>query len=60
MRKAATKQKSDRTAEDKRREEREKRLDQGLKESFPASDPLAAGAPTGTEPLPPLVSRKKK
>ena len=59
MRKAAKTQKSDRHAEDKRREERERRLDQGLKKSFPASDPLAAGAPTGTEPLPPLVSRKR-
>jgi hypothetical protein len=39
---------------DKRRREahsrQDKRLDEALVETFPASDPIAAGQPTGTEP----------
>lgn len=34
-----------------RRQRAEDRLDEGLRETFPASDPVAAGHPTGTEPL---------
>ena len=60
MRRDSKTKRSDQSMKRKRHEESEKRLDEGLRESFPASDPLAAGAPTGTEPLPPLVSRKKK
>ena len=31
-------------------EGQEDRLDEALAETFPASDPVAAGCPTGTEP----------
>ena len=40
------------------RSRQEERLDEALSETFPASDPIAAGAPTGTEPLPLPVDRK--
>ena len=60
MKRKETKKQTDAGAEGRSRRERERRLDEGLKESFPASDPLAVGRPTGTEPLPPLVPRKKK
>jgi hypothetical protein len=34
------------------RHEREKKLDQAIEMTFPASDPIAVGRPTGTEPRP--------
>ena len=40
------------------RSRQEERLDEALSETFPASDPIAAGAPTGTEPLSLPVDRK--
>ena len=40
------------------RSQQEERLDEALSETFPASDPIAAGVPTGTEPLPQPVDRK--
>ena len=40
------------------RSRQEERLDEALSETFPASDPIAAGAPTGTEPLARPVDRE--
>jgi hypothetical protein len=41
-----------------RRRKQEARLDAALAETFPASDPIAAGEPTATEPLFSPVDRK--
>ena len=59
MRKAAKKQKPDRMRKTNDAKKGKGGSTKVSKKSFPASDPLAAGAPTGTEPLPPLVSRKR-
>ena len=50
----------DRSMQNKRHEESENRPDKGFRERFPATVPLAAGAPAGTRPLRRFVSRKKK
>ena len=43
------------------RKEREKKLDQAIEMTFPASDPIAVGRPTGTEaPARPVRSRTTK
>jgi hypothetical protein len=47
----------DSRASDRHRKQ-EARLDEALAESFPASDPIAAGEPTGIEPLSTPVDRK--
>jgi hypothetical protein len=43
----------------------EEKIDEAIKESFPASDPLASGEPTATEPTkrpkdrhPPVISKE--
>jgi len=54
----------DKRGDKRRRKERdacrrqEARLDEALAETFPASDPIAAGEPTGTEALALPVDRK--
>lgn len=51
------------TTDDSRRREEEK-LDEAVRETFPASDPAAAGKPTSTEPIerptdrqPPVITK---
>lgn len=40
------------------KQEKEKKIDDAIKETFPASDPVAAGEATGTEPAKRPVDRK--
>ncbi len=52
--------------ERKKKLEEDERVDEAIQETFPASDPTAAGEPTSTEPLgrptdrkPPTISREE-
>lgn len=48
------------------KQEKEKKIDNAIKETFPASDPVATGEATGTEPAkrpvdrrPPVISKEE-
>ena len=52
------KKKEARQTDAERTEERERKLDEEIEQTFPASDPTAAGEPTSTEPLGRPADRK--